>query len=338
MGPSVSARLCSALLCCLGWIAALRGPAVAGPCVLALPVSALAAAFTSEAFLTALVLLGCPPREAHWKARGQLPMPGTRCRLHRGAETQPPCPSRPWLPAPPSGSAAGLAVGGEGGAAPQLCRAWEEVPSSVVWQAEWGGRGVSFSASTPAWAGPLGGLHLPALRVPCPRSAGSVAITRGLVSSPILVLVSFRHLVPFTAARWGRSRRSEGCGHASGPLDWTVGLRGSCEVSLAPAQLQLLCDGHSVTERDSLSSPLAHVASLVMEVGVRPEHCLLWRRACGEPLGTLPALRLPGGPRLSWLEPAQLRSCLSVLRPSFLALTAFLCRKSKNRRPRIETP
>lgn len=111
MGPSVSARLCSALLCCLGWIAALRGPAVAGPCVLALPVSALAAAFTSEAFLTALVLLGCPPREAHWKARGQLPMPGTRCRLHRGAETQPPSPSRPWLPAPPSGSAAGLAVG-----------------------------------------------------------------------------------------------------------------------------------------------------------------------------------------------------------------------------------
>lgn len=172
----------------------------------------------------------------------------------------------------------------------------------------------------------------------CPRSAGSVAITRGLVSSPILVLVSFRHLVPFTAARWGRSRRSEGWGHASGPLDWTVGLRGSREVSLAPAQLQLLCDGHSVTERDSLSSPLAHVASLVMEVGVRPEHCLLWRRACGEPLGTLPARRLPGGPRLSWLEPAQLRSCLSVLRPSFLALTAFLCRKSKNRRPQIETP
>lgn len=172
VGPSVSARLCSALLCCLGWIAALRGPVVAGPCVLALPVSALAAAFTSEAFLTALVLLGCPPREAHWKARGQLPMPGTRCRLHRGAETQPPCPSRPWLPAPPSGSAAGLAVGGEGGAAPQLCRAWEEVPSSVVWQAEWGGRGVSFCASTPAWAGPLGGLHLPALRVPVSSLCG----------------------------------------------------------------------------------------------------------------------------------------------------------------------
>lgn len=115
----------------------------------------------------------------------------------------------------------------------------------------------------------------------------------------------------------------------------------ACVVPVKSASPQPSCSSCvtvTLTERDSLSSPLAHVASLVMEVGVRPEHCLLWRRACGEPLGTLPALRLPGGPRLSWLEPAQLRSCLSVLRPSFLALTAFLCRKSKNRRPQIETP